>query len=264
MLKSKTTTFFSIILLFLATLMTLISPASNANATNMVIIISHTGYIDSQGYYIVVGELQNMGNETLTFVKVEATYYDSQNNIITTRFDLTMLNKILPGRKSPFLIALLDTAQSAQVHHYNLTVSFSTTSPIPIGLEITSHSSQIDMEGYMHITGEIKNTQTKTAHNVKVIVTCYDEQGKVVAATQTELDPEENYLNPNETKPFELIIGYERAPLVYTYELAAESTEYAVVPEMPPIIIPLVLIILTITIIPWKLKIKSRKSGAHI
>lgn len=218
-------------------------------AENNVIILSHTGYLDSQGNYYVVGEVQNIGNETVHFVTVEVAFYDSQGNLIDTLFDLTMLYKILPGRKSPFLIALFNLSRSAKVHHYTLTVSFKNTSPLPLGLEIISHEAQIDQQGQMRITGRVKNIGTKIAHNINVVATCYNANGNVVAAAQTDLDPIENNLNPDQIKSFEIIIPQERVPFIYTYELAVESNEYAIIPEFPLLTLILLLIFSLTTIL---------------
>jgi len=241
-------------LTFLAALTILSSVTLNATAAeNNLTILSHTGYLDPQGNYHVVGEVQNIGSQTVNFVQIEATFYDPQNHVIDTRFDLTMLYTILPDRKSPFLIALLDVAQSAKVHHYSLTTSFLLTSPIPIGLQILSHNSQTDTQGRIHITGQIKNIETSKAHNIKIVATCYDVKGKVVAAALTDLDPIEDDLNPNQTRPFEIIINQQRAPLIYTYELTAESLEYAIIPEHPTLThAPLLTAILTLALTTHK------------
>lgn len=192
-------------------------------------LLSHTGYLDSQGVYHVVGEVQNFEDHPVYFVKVVATFYDSNNSIIDSRFDLTMLDLLLVSRKAPFEVVLLDATQSMKVDHYNLNVTSLATDPIPLGLEILSHTSFEDESGY-YIVGEIANIATTRARNVKLIATYYDETEKVVAATFTYLDPESGMyddLDPGQTEPFEIFLGRERAPYVKFYEVTAESTQYA-------------------------------------
>jgi hypothetical protein len=196
-------------------------------------ILSHTGYLDSSGYYHVVGEVQNVGDQAVNFVKIEVTFYDSNNVDIANRFDLTMLYVLLAGRKSPFDIVLLDTTQSANVNHYSLSVTFLAASSVPIGLEILSHSAYEYGDGF-GITGEIMNIGTEKANNVKVIATYHDRKGKVVAASFTYLHipvPEESDIDPGQTAQFEILLNGERTPYVYTYELTAESLQYACVSE---------------------------------
>jgi hypothetical protein len=146
-----------------------------------------------------------------------------------------MIDVILPSRKSPFRIALLDAALSAKVHHYTLEIlPYMTTNPLPLGLQITSKKLEKDASGSLHITGQIKNTMSNPATNVKIAATFYDIKGKVLAAELTFLEIEENGLNPGETQSFEIVLDPERASLVHTYELNAESNEYALIVTPTP------------------------------
>lgn len=201
-----------------------------AYATAQVNILTHSGWLDSIGYYHVSGEVENVGEGAASFVKITATFYDSSDTVVATSFTYTHLSVLLPGRKSPFEVLLIDTTQAAKVHHYSLSVTFSATSPIPMGLEILSNSSYIDAVGYMHVVGEIKNIATGTATYVKIAATFYNATGHGVATAFTYSDPSD--LNPGQTAPFEVLLVYtNRVPLVDTYELTAESTQYALIPE---------------------------------
>lgn len=197
-------------------------------------ILSHTGYLDSFGYYHVVGEVQNVGDQPVNFVKIEVVFCDSNNVDIANRFDLTTLYVVLAGRKSPFDIVLLDTTQSAKADYYSLSVTFLAASPLPMGLEILSHSAYAYGDGF-GIVGEIRNIGTEKASNVKVIATYRDGKGEVVAATFTYLHvpiPEESDIDPGQTAQFEILLSDQRTPYVYTYELTAESFQYACVHEL--------------------------------
>lgn len=216
------------------------------HAATDVDILSHTGYFDSLGYYHVVGEVQNTGDQAVGFVKITATFYDSSDVVIDTEFTYTMLSVLLPSRKSPFDVILFDAVQSTKVDHYSLSVSYSSTSPKPLGLEILSHSAYVDSIGWMHIVGEIKNIETGTANYVKVISTFYDDAGNVVDAEFTYSDPSD--LEPGQKAPFEILLSDDRTPYVSFYELTAESTQYTIVPEFSLTITLTSLAILTILI----------------
>jgi len=222
---------------------------SPARAEGSVEILSSTGYLDASGNYRVVGEVQNVGSQAVNFVQISATFYDSHNDVIDSRFDLTMLYVILDGRKSPFEIALLDVAESARVSHYSLNVTYLETTKLPMKLEILSHTNHIDAEGNMHITGTLKNNGDKILVNAKVVATYYDESSVVVATALIDYDPElTGEINPNQTVPFEIILDKERTPYVETYVLSAESNEYAIIPEFPKGIIPLILAVSLVAI----------------
>jgi len=233
--------------IFLGVLVASTSFISSVKAVADVDILSDIGYLDSLGYYHVVGEVQNVGDQTVNYVKITATFHDSSDVVIATDFTYTELDVLLVGRKSPFDLLLFDTTQSAKVDHYSLSVTFSITSSLPMGLEILSNSSYIDGIGWMHIVGEIKNIGSVRATYVKVIATCYDEAGKVVDADFIYSDPSD--IDPNQKAPFEILVTSERVPYVDMYELTAESNQYTLVPEFPtwtPIL--LILIVLTVAI----------------
>jgi hypothetical protein len=106
---------FGVTLACLGTLALLFS-IQRAYAVDQVNILTHCGWIDSLGYYHVVGEVQNAGSGAEDFVQVTATFYDSSNTVIAVEYTYTTLSVILPGRKSPFEIILTDTTQSAKVY----------------------------------------------------------------------------------------------------------------------------------------------------
>jgi hypothetical protein len=200
-------------------------------ASGNVVFVSHTGYVDSEGNYRVVGEVENVGSQAVDFVQVTATFLDSNSAVIDTRFDLTMLNVILVGRKSPFEIDLLNVAESARVHNYTLSVTFQTTDTLPLGLRIPTYNSTIDAQGRLHVTGQIENIGNEKAINTRAVATFYDSEGKVVAASSSFLDPELlGDLNPNVTQPFEIVLSQDRTTYVNTYVLTAECNQYEALP----------------------------------
>jgi hypothetical protein len=222
------------VLVFLLFSTALSAFVSQVGAVGTVNIISHTGYLDSLGNYHVVGEVQNVGNQAVTFIQVSARFYDTYNVAIASRFDLTMLNVLLVGRKSPFEIALLDVAESAKVIWYSLSVTYLETSPIPLKLEISAQSSYKDGDGIMHITGNLKNLGNEKLMNAKVVATYYDASSHVIAAALTSFDPElTGEIYPNQTASFEIKLSKEKSQYVTTYALAAESNQYAMIPEFP-------------------------------
>ena len=232
------------ILQFCITLSASVAPA---RAAGSVEILSHVGYVDSEGNYRVVGEVQNFGPRTVNFIQVTATFYDSQNSVVDSRFDLTMLNVLLVDRKSPFEIALLDVAESSRVSHYSLNVTFLETSSIPMKLAILSDSSHLETDGSMHIVGNLKNLGDQTLVNAKGVATYYDQSSHVVAASIESYDPEvTGEIGPNQTVPFELILSKERAQYAATYALAAESNQYSMIPEFPVNIMLALLILSTL------------------
>jgi len=215
----------------------------SVKAAAQINLLTHSGWLDSTGYYHVVGEVENVGNDAAGLVEITVTFYNSSDVVVATSSTYPALDILLAGRKSPFEVLIVDTAQAAKVHHYSLSVTFSVATPIPENLQILSQSSYTDGLGYMHIVGQIKNTAAAIATYVKAIVTFYNSTGNVVAAILTFSNPE--HLNAGQTAPFEAILVYtNRVPLVASYALTAESQQYAIVPEFPSImVLPLFMIL---------------------
>jgi len=198
-----------------------------------VVILSHSSFIDTFGYYDVVGEVKNVADQPVEWVTVTATFYDSEGQVIGTRSAYTYLEVLLPGRKSPFKIVETESAVIEKIANYSLKVSFFQQSAgLPMGLQIVSNSSFVDKFGWFHVTGEIKNIGTTTANYIEVIGTFYDAEGTVVYAFSAS--PEPRILEPNQKASFELVVGDKsRAALILSYELTAEPEEYAIIPEFP-------------------------------
>jgi hypothetical protein len=194
-----------------------------------IALLGHIGYTDSSGYYHVTGIVKNIGNNTVQNVRVKITYYDADDEFIDDRFDLTMINILLSGRKSPFDIVLLDESQSNRIKNYEINITYSDTNKIGEYIKIVNHSSSIDESGRLRITGSIINLGESKTRNIEIISTYYDNNGNIAAANYVDLDPEFNYLNPNQVKEFEIILGEERTNLVDKYELTAESSLYALI-----------------------------------
>ena len=215
------------------------------NGATDVDILSHTDFMDSYGSYHIVGEVINVGDQPARFVKVVATFYDSSNVVIATDFTYTELDVILVGRKSPFDILFTDEGQIPKIHHYSLSITFSYSASRLIGLQILSNSSYTDHYGSMHIVGDIKNIGESTTTFVKVIATFYDSTGNVMDCdfTFSELDE----LVPNQISPFEILYTRdERIPFIETYVLTAESSQYAIVPELSSMLIAMLFMIGTV------------------
>lgn len=69
--------------------------------TAKLALLSARGY-DEYGYHIVEGQVRNISGESLKSVAVKATWYDKDDQFITSDDALIDYNPILPGQTSPF------------------------------------------------------------------------------------------------------------------------------------------------------------------
>jgi len=203
-------------------------------AANVVIRNNHTGFIEDGGRYFVVGEVENVGDETVRGVIITATLYNSSGDVVATPSNEIMMSYLLPkDGKSPFGVLLWDVSKSALVHHYALSLTFQPhPEGRPIGLEIVSSSSYTDHTGLKHVNGTIRNIGSQTATYVYVAATCYNETGYVVDVHYTWTNPMN--INPGGTAPFDIsFVRRDRALLTASWTLVVESQEYEMVPEFP-------------------------------
>jgi len=202
-------------------------------AANIVIRNNHTGFIEDGGRYLVVGEVENVGDVTVRGVVMTATLYNSSGEVVATPSNEIMMSYLLPGRKSPFGVLLWDVAKSALVHHYTLNLTFQPyPEGRPIGLEIVSSSSYTDHTDLKHVNGTIRNIGSQTATYVYVAATCYNETGYVVDVHYTWTNPMN--INPGTTAPFDIsFVRRDRALLTASWTLVVESQEYEMIPEFP-------------------------------
>jgi len=234
---------FGLMLILVFSVLTLTLGIETVYASPQIDILTHSGWLDSIGCYHVSGEVENIGDSPANFVKITATFYDSTDTVVATSFSYTMLEVLLPGRKSPFDILLTDTGQAAKVHHYSLSVTSSPADSIPLGLEILSNSSYVDDVGCMHVVGEIKNVEAETTTYVMVVATFYNSTGHVVAAAFAYSDPSD--IDSGQTAPFEILLtDTDRVSLVASYALTAQSDQYALIPEFSPVIMTSLFMIL--------------------
>ena len=199
-------------------------------------LVSHSGYIDLSGNYHVVGEVQNIGSSTYKLVTVTIDFFDADDEIIATRFDLILLDVLLPARKSPFNVMLLDQALSSSVDGYAISITQQTRAPLTKKLRITEHNWYTDEIGEKHVTGSITNEATNPAQDVKIVATFFDGSGDVSAAAFTYIDADENTLQPGELANFEIILDIQRSFYSTSYSITTESTAYSEIKaeEDPP------------------------------
>jgi hypothetical protein len=69
-------------------------------------LLSSRGGASSSAYYKVEGEVLNFGSTPLRSVLAVATWYDKQDQFITSDNALIEFDPLLPGQKSPFKILM--------------------------------------------------------------------------------------------------------------------------------------------------------------
>lgn len=154
-------------------------------------VLSHEGYYVTGtmvGNYVeIFGELQNIGNRNLRFIKLTATLYDSDGKVIGTDYTYASTDILLPAEKAAFSIMKGPTGEDYEYYVLEVTSCKETTEEPYRDFEFLNTSSYINDNGYYCVKGEIKNTGTQNIDSVGVIITFYNTEGKVISVSGISL-----------------------------------------------------------------------------
>lgn len=229
-------------------------------AESEVVIVSDSSFYTITNMLYIVGEVENTGDVATKFTKINATFYDAEDQVIDTKVGYASLDILLPGRKAPFYVMMDEADGSLSVDDYSLTISWRDCEEgKEIGLEVTSSDDNIDALDYFHVTGEIKNIGTETATEVTVCTTFYDSEGTVIGRDWGEVEPTD--LEPNQTATFDSTLIYsELIEQVASYSITAESENYALVPEFPAVTMMFAaLASVALAVLVYRKKLQTRK-----
>lgn len=97
-----------------------VSGGTVQKSNGIVVVNSHSGKLNSDGYYEVIGELQNTGPETVISAKITATFYDKDGSIVGQVFTITRQGNIEVNEKRSFYLSLFNKTASEKVSRYDL------------------------------------------------------------------------------------------------------------------------------------------------
>jgi len=170
------------------------------------------------GILDVVGEIQNVGSNTVNPVYLTGSVYSSDGTDQSDSYCQVWVSYLAPQQKAPFYMEFYPPSstgiwQPQDVSKIALTVSIAnaTSGYQYPDLKITSSSASIgstgDYNGAYLVNGIIQNTGSQTATNITVVATFYNSTGTVVAVGYT------NYLTPATLAPSGTPISFQVAAL---------------------------------------------------
>jgi hypothetical protein len=203
MKKSAITLIFLIVVSSLT--LTLFSTAQSQTVSeDNIKVLSYSWYVNSEGILMVVGEIQNVGTNTIREVILEGDILTSEGIHAEWATRAWVLD-LLPQQKAPFIMAFNNPQSSNGLWYaypditdavFKAYKPQATTDYLYPDLQITDHSNIIDSNGTFWVNGRIKNTGTQTAKNITVVATFYNAEGTVVAVGFTE-----EFLTPRNLEP---------------------------------------------------------------
>jgi len=190
----KTTVYFFVVLTLLSLGLTLV-PSVHSQTQNIK-ILSYSYYVDNTGILDVVGEVQNVGPNTVNPVYLTGSIYASGGVDIGNSFCQVWVLYLAPQQKAPFYMEFQPPSstgvwQTQDISNFALTVSNAnaTSSYQYPDLKVTSSSGSIGntggYNGAYEVNGVIQNSGSQTATNVTVAATFYNSTGTVVAVGNT-------------------------------------------------------------------------------
>jgi hypothetical protein len=167
-----------------------------ASQPENITIVSYSWYTDLYGNFIVVGEIQNIGPNTVVSVFLTGIVYTRDGVAQAYGYTTAFVNYFVPQQKAPFEMEFLPQASvtgdlswvSLGVDHVDFTVEGAETTDkyqYP-DLSVTDNSGKADSEGVYWVTGHVQNSGTQAATNVRVVGTFYNSAGTVVAIGYTD------------------------------------------------------------------------------
>lgn len=210
----KSLVYFIVLLVIYSLSFTLIP--TGISQTENVKILSYSWYIDLQGYLVVVGEIQNTGQNNLNQVLVHGTVYTS-DGAPTESGQTAWVSQMIPNQKAPFYLVFFSannqdgTWPGGDVAKVDLDISQAdaTANYQYADLKITSQTQTIgsgaDDKGVFWVRGTIQNIGSQTARNVSVVATFYNASGTAIGAGHTYTETViPNVLAPQATASFEV------------------------------------------------------------
>ena len=99
--------------------------SSGMTANRNIKLSSTNSYVDTIGFYHIVGEVENSSPNSITSVKIIATLYNSNNGVVGTDSAYTNPSDIGPGDKAPFEILVTSASvPTQQIDHYRIVATY--------------------------------------------------------------------------------------------------------------------------------------------
>ncbi len=183
------------------------TPQSHVDATpSLVDFASLNAWVDRNGGFVIVGQVLNRADQPLEFIRITAQLVDANNQVMIEQDDFVSSDLLMPGEYAPFSIVFSDGLPTGTVR-YVLEASAryaDMANQTFYGPQNFTLSSQADFDqnGLLVISGQVRNEGNLTANLVKVIVTIFDDQQRVIATDTTLVDTQK--LAPTDVSTFKV------------------------------------------------------------
>lgn len=225
-----------LLVIFSSTILSSLTEGYAKPTAQSIDIISHNGFLATlhpYTWYVVVGEIKNIGTDALQNVSLTIDFYDSHGKLLDTISSGVSLSVILVGRKAPFLIMLTNETKSEYVDRYEIV---ETSWELSEGKEEGLLISNTIFYNWT-VMGRIKNEGENNSRRTKIIATFYDQNGDALAVNSDFLLRAPDGIPPGQKETFTIPFPFDnpnlrdQADAVY---VTAESMEFvSEEPDLP-------------------------------
>jgi LysM repeat protein len=137
----------------------------------------------------VLGEVRNPGADYVAEVQVKVSLLDGQGQLLAAETGFAQLDVLSPGSTMPFAVLFADPPpQFAQYQAAVIAaVPFSRHTRYYLDLAATDLQAELVGADRYRVSGRLHNKGTHDAERVRLLVTGYDEQQRVVSVRQAPL-----------------------------------------------------------------------------
>jgi hypothetical protein len=175
--------------------------------TDSIKVLDYNWYIDSSGFLIVIGEVQNTGQNTVANVTLGGTLTtaDGAQGYANT---MVWVIDLVPQQKAPFYLQFSSLDYSMLVNG-EISVDFqvyqaeATSNYLYPDVVVTDSQGSTAQDGTFWVNGNLQNTGSQPAKDIRVVATFYNSEGKISGAGYTDtLTP--NPLATSQTMSFKV------------------------------------------------------------
>lgn len=183
-------------------------PTPGANtASGSILFDGLLDWSDSTGGWNINGQLTNNATSAVEAVRITALLYDGEGRILAEQPDVIPNEVIAGGGSAPFTIRFR-SGKPAQAVRYELQASARNADynlpnyVAPENFVKGNETATYNAQGFLTIGGDVVNGTKQLAKFIRVTVTVFDDQGRVVGAESAFVQKPE--LLPGEVSKYEV------------------------------------------------------------
>lgn len=188
-------------------------------------IVGTFGYLNADGHYVVIGELENNGDVPLRFVEVLVLFFDETGEQVQQLSVSSAVTVIHPRQVSPFIVSLQDTQTASQVRSYDVSITNITPGSYKEEkLTVIFHRLERSGDNII-VSGRIVNDGSSVSSSTRATVVLYNAVGEPVRYASTFTDPRD--ILPFGSALFSVTIRAANLQNIGGYAISSESGRYA-------------------------------------